>query len=153
MGRLQGVKIDTEHFQENDTVEDMRLEIERLKAEVRDARVEAEVAKATAEAIVIGDGNLSAVEELALKNHEENVLKRQDVGETKIAVKMATELNTISGTIHEKEKMAEQMIRERESMETLKAHFSEAMKSLQDEVEILNQERTGLLEKIEVSVT
>ena len=149
MGRLQGVKIDTEHFMENETVEDMRLEIERLKGELCDARVDAEVAKATAEAIVIGDGNLSAVEELALQNHEENVKKGDDIGQTKIAVKMATELNTISGSIHEKEKMAEQLSRERESMETLKAHFSDAMKSLQEEVKVLNQERTGLLQKIE----
>ena len=35
MGKLQGVKIDVQHFQENDTVEDMRLEIQRLKEEVR----------------------------------------------------------------------------------------------------------------------
>ena len=81
---------------------------------MRDARVEAEVAKATAEAIVVGDGNLTAVEEMALKNHEENVMKSDDVGQTKISVKMATELNAISGNIHEKEKMAEQLYRERE---------------------------------------
>ncbi|GMH67828.1 hypothetical protein TrST_g13517 [Triparma strigata] len=149
MGRLQGVKIDTEHFQENETVEEMRLEIERLKGEVRDARVEAEVAKATAEAIVVGDGNLTAVEEMALKNHEENVLKSEDVGQTKISVKMATELNAISGNIHEKEKMAEQLFRERESMETLKSHFTEAMKSLQEEVEVLNNERSSLISKID----
>ena len=73
MGRLQGVKIDVEHFQENDTVEDMRLEIQRLKSDLHDARVDAEVAKATAEAIVVGDGNLSVAEEMALRNHEEKV--------------------------------------------------------------------------------
>ena len=138
---------------ENETVEDMRLEIERLKGELRDARVEAEVAKATAEAIVMGDGNLTVVEELALKNHEENVRKGDDVGQTKIAVKMATELNTISGSIHEKEKMAEQLSRERESMETLKAHFSDAMKSLQEEVRMCEERNDELKRNINVAST
>jgi hypothetical protein len=53
---------------------------------------------------------------------------------TKATVKMATELNEISGNIQEKEKMAAQLEKERESMQTLKSHFTDAMKSLQDEV-------------------
>ena len=61
---------------------------------------------------------------------------------------MATQLNEISGTIQEKERMANQLLKERESMETLKTHFTDAMKSLQDEVELLNSERAQLLDKI-----
>ena len=34
-------------------------------------------------------------------------------------------------------------------MENLKSHFTEAMRSLQDEVEVLNSERSTLLSKIE----
>jgi hypothetical protein len=79
MGRLQGVKIDVEHFQENDTVEDMRLEIHRLKEELQDAKVDAAVAKATAEAVVMGDGDLSAAEEMALRSQEEGTRENDEV--------------------------------------------------------------------------
>ena len=152
MGRLQGVKIDVEHFQENDTVEDMRLEIHRLKEALQDAQIDAAVAKATAEAVVMGDGDISAAEEMALRSQEEGAKENYEsdapAQATKATAKMATELNEISGNIQEKEKMATQLEKERESMQILKTHFTDAMKSLQDEVEVLNQERSQLLDKI-----
>jgi len=157
MGRLQGVRIDVEHFQDNDTVEDMRLEIQRLKEELQDAKIDAAVAKATAEAVVMGDGNLTAAEEMALRTQEEQAAENDEnsapAQATKATVKMATELNEISGNIQEKEKMAAQLEKERESMQTLKTHFTDAMKSLQDEVEVLNQERSQLLDKINAKPT
>ena len=42
--------------------ENLRKEVLRLKGEIREACVDAEVARATAAAVVMGEGNLSAVE-------------------------------------------------------------------------------------------
>ncbi len=129
----------------NDLVAELREQIEGLKRDRDRADADAAVAKATATAVVMGDGNMTAAMEIALRNAGED---EDEEEESESPASMASELNTISSKIAEKEELSSQLVKERESIETLKAHFQSAMRSLQEEVDVLSGERENLMEKL-----
>lgn len=120
--------------------ENLRKEVLRLKGEIREACVDAEVARATAAAVVMGEGNLSAVEQVALSSVEEGLPSEEDSDGIKNE-ELSAELVAVSSSLEKKEAMAVQINKERDLMDHLKGHFEEAIRRLQEEVDTLASEK------------
>jgi hypothetical protein len=153
IAKNQGVNLPTEFTANAEScklAEKLRNEATELKSQLQHALSDAAIARATAAAIIAGDGSLSAAEEIALAseevgspdgNHRKSTADSGDNG------KLAAELVTVSGEIEQKEAMAMQMNKERELQEVMQSHFEGALKSLQEEVGALMTERETLLAK------
>ena len=142
----------------------LRRELYELKEVLRDSQTDAEVARATAAAVIAGDGDLSTAEHLALAgeealapggckndnattaNDDDNV---NDGGSSEdTSTKLSAELMAVDCEIDRKEELAARMSKERECMDQLKVHFESALHRLQDEVDVLSSERESLLQKV-----
>jgi kinesin family protein 4/21/27 len=157
VAKSQGVNLPTEFTVNAEScklAERLRNEAAELKSQLQNALSDAAIARATAAAIIAGDGSLSAAEEMALAsaevgsldeegddNHENSTADCGDGG------KLAAELIAVGGEIEQKEAMAMQMNKERELQEVMQSHFEGALKSLQEEVDALMTERETLLAK------
>ncbi|CAB9520959.1 Kinesin-like protein [Seminavis robusta] len=144
--------LDGENSNETDTntmdlVAELRKEIASLKSDLHDALADAAVARATAAAVVANSGDLSFSAESMDSCDDDTVMMDPEADkETKLA--LTAELVAVSGGIEAKEAMAIQINRERECMEAMRHHFENAVKSLQEEVEVLAAERSTLIEKV-----
>ena len=132
-----------ENVAESDIVHERRVEIGALRKQLREAQEEAAMAKITARAVVMGDGDLSVAQEMALRNAPDD--EDDDSEETAArAAEMTSELNQLSGDVIEKERALLLLSKEKENMDNLKTHFLSAMKSLEEEVTVLNFEKHHL---------
>ena len=159
-GEDEKSELDLSHSNSNSNnsnlITDMRHEIQMLKVELENARVDKSIARATAQAVVMGDGNLTLAAQLALSNAHSGAEAEAeaeldvDTDTTRDPdVRLASELNTINGEIQHKEHMEKKLNMEREAMNTLKGHFEGCMARLTEEVEALSTERNVLLDKLE----
>jgi len=134
----------------------LRRELSQLKEDLRESQTDAEVARATAAAVVAGKGDLSATEHLALVKDEAMVGADETSGgsnngdghSNNESSQLSAELLAVDGEIDRKEAMAAQMNKERECMDALKHHFEEAVQRLQEEVDTLSSERETLVKKV-----
>ena len=141
----------------------LRRELADLKEQLRDSQTDAEVARAMAAAVIAGEGDLTAVEHLALAGDEalvsgENGNKcditaanddnENDDGSSEHTNKLSAELVAVDDEIGRKEELMGQMAKERECMDALKGHFQSALRRLQEEVDVLSSERESLLKKV-----
>ena len=127
-------------------ITDMRHEISALKKELEDARIDSKIARATASAIVVGDGNLTAAAQIAILDSNDEEIEEESTNPYND--KLVSELNALSGDIQHKVDMEKKLQKERETMETLKGHFEGAMERLTDEIDALNQEKNVLMAKM-----
>jgi len=153
----QGIDLPEKASEEEDIVSQLRNELSNLRSELQEAVEDAAVARATAAAIVAGDGNLTEAEKLALasvdevessegtSNEDEECLRKEQCKQ------LTSELLNVSSGIEKKEAMISQMNRERECMEAMKTHFENAVRSLQDEVGALSAEKKSLMVKVQSS--
>lgn len=157
IAKSQGVNLPTEFTANAEScklAERLRNEAAELKSQLQHALSDAAIARATAAAIIAGDGSLSAAEEIALASEE--VVSPDEEGDNNHgnstadcgdSGKLAAELAAVGGEIEQKEAMAMQMNKERELQEVMQSHFEGALKSLQEEVDALITERETLLTK------
>jgi len=134
---------------ENNIVSQLRNQLTECKAELLEARTEAVVARATAGAILAGNGDLSTIEETIMNSGDALLLaspSKEDVARNN--EQMTTELSAVSATIEQKEAMVLQMNKERACMGNLQHHFENSLRLLQTEVDALTTERDGLVVKI-----
>jgi len=136
---------------ELDILSIQRKEIAELKKQLIETETDADVARATAAAVVQCGGDLKAAEEFSYEtignvdSDEENTPKRMRKTE-----KLSSEIIAMSSGIESKETMALQMVKEGECFDrTLKEHFVSAIAHLQDEVDTLSSERAQLMAKVE----
>jgi len=142
-------------------VTQLRRELSELKEQLRDSQTDAEVARATAAAVIAGDGDLTAAEHLALAGEEALVSggyedggdvadddNENEVGGSEHSSKLSAELMAVDGEIDRKEELMGQMAKERQCMDALKGHFQSALQRLQEEVNALSSERESLLQKV-----
>ena len=146
-----------------DLVAQLRKEVSDLKADLREALSDAAVARATAAAIVAGNGDLDAVtqqhsstitsSDSSYPHKDDTATSGEDDDDDSESQKeeqmaLTAELLALSGGIEAKEKMVAQANKERECMEAMRSHFENAVKSLQEEVDSLSEEREDLLSKV-----
>jgi len=133
----------------------LRKQIETLKQDLREALADANLARATAAAIIAGNGDLSSItaDQLADNNkdttddddNDSNVDIATRDAEKEAQQAMTAELLAMSGSIEKKEAMALQLCKERETMRSL---FENAVKSLQEELETLSAEKDQLIMQV-----
>ena len=128
----------------------LRSEIINLKSQLHESNVNAEVLRAIAAAIVNGNGDIDAAENLAIASSQQDD-ETNDTENSSGARNMSVELMAMSGSIEEKEAMISQLNRERECMEAMRSHFESAIHSLQAEVETLSNEKNSLIERLKKS--
>lgn len=128
-------------------IESLREEVLDLKTRLNDVNVDAEVSRSVAAAILKVHGNVDAVEVLSITNHIDQNCDKPSESQI-LSEEISEELITMSGSIENKEAMINQMTRERDCMEAMKSHFESAIQSLQNEVEVLSNERKTLIEKV-----
>ncbi|KAL3939667.1 MAG: hypothetical protein SGBAC_005644 [Bacillariaceae sp.] len=127
-------------------VQQLREEVEETKTREAEARVDAEVSRATA-ALIISNGGELKVENMVLPLETED--NEEGLDESEDGAQLASELLCISGTIDKKEEMVKKAILEKQCMEAMKSHFEGALQNLQAEVETLSVEREELLSVVD----
>ena len=157
IAKSQGVHLPTEftaNVESRKLAERLRNEAAELKSQLQNALSDAAIARATAAAIIAGNGSLSAAEEIALASEGVGILDEEGDDNHGNSTdycgdngKLAAELVAVGGEIEQKEAMAVQMNKERELQEVMQTHFEGALKSLQEEVDALTTERETLLAK------
>lgn len=125
-------------------VEELRAEVGSWKAREAEARLDAEVARATAASVISQGGNLQAVEESILDIHEETENLESLEACLQDESSLAAELQSVNGNIEKKEEIVRKSILERQCLEALKSKFEEALQSLQDEVDTISSEKKEL---------
>ncbi len=135
--------IEEDNMQMLSVVENLRKEVLKLKDELREAGIDAEVSRATAAAVLNGKGDLKVAETIAMVNNTSNEESIQDFDSN-----LSAELVAMSGSIERKENMIRSANQERDCLETLRSHFEGALKALQDEVQVLSSEKEGLQHQI-----
>ena len=125
-------------------VEELRAEVGSWKAREAEARLDAEVARATAASVISQGGDLQAVEESILDIHEETENLESLEACQQDESSLAAELQSVNGNIEKKEEIVRKTILERQCLEALKSKFEEALQSLQDEVETISSEKKEL---------
>ena len=147
-----------EEERKGDLVTQLRRELAESREECRESQTDAEVARATAAAVVAGGGDLSAAEHFALAGEEMADAVKAATGTGRSSSgggadgedgsnqssELSAELVAVDGEIDRKEAMAAQMNKERECMEGLRSHFEEAFNRLQLEVDALEKEKNTL---------
>lgn len=140
-GRLQSLNM----------VNELRKELIEIKNKLREAELDAEVSRATAGALLNGKENMSIAETMAFvsdsSQHVEKFANCKD-GNEESAERLSAELNSMSGSIEEKEEMIKSMNKEKDCMSAMQSQFESAIQSLQEEVGILSAEREDLLSKL-----
>eukprot|EP00559_Dactyliosolen_fragilissimus_P008513 CAMPEP_0184869670 /NCGR_PEP_ID=MMETSP0580-20130426/34905_1 /TAXON_ID=1118495 /ORGANISM="Dactyliosolen fragilissimus" /LENGTH=939 /DNA_ID=CAMNT_0027371301 /DNA_START=266 /DNA_END=3085 /DNA_ORIENTATION=+ len=131
-----------------DIIKTLRNEIFLLKERLSEAEIDTAVSQATAAAILSSEGDIDAAQTLfnAHEGEIEDIGNNDEINAKKD--KLTSELISMSCKIEEKEAMMVQMYKERECMEAIKIHFENAVKSLQDEVNMLSSERDILVDKM-----
>jgi hypothetical protein len=129
-------------------VKKLRGELSDLKAREAEARVDTEIARATAATVIrIGEGDLSTVEDFILQQGTDD-LNRKRIDEdmtSKEEVLIAKELLAVNGSIEKKEEIVKKALLEKKCIEDLRSHFEGALQNLQSEVETLSKERGDLM--------
>lgn len=126
-------------------VDDLRKEIISLKEKASEAGIDAEVSRAAAAAVLNGKGDIMMAAKMSIME-ESNDYECDDFHDD--SSRLSAELVAMSGSIENKENLFEQANREHQNLESLRSHFEGALKSLQDEVEILSSERELLISQI-----
>lgn len=127
-------------------VQQLREEVEEMKSREAEARIDAEVSRATA-ALIISNGGELKVENMVLPMETED--NDEGLDESEDGAQLASELLCISGRIDKKEEMVKKVILEKQCMEAMKSHFEGALQNLQAEVETLAVEREELLSVVD----
>jgi len=154
LAQEQGVALSEEMKEdssgENGLVGQLRNQLAECKAQLLEARTEAAVARATAGAIIAGNGDLSGIEEKIMNGEEAAGMlaspSKED--EDRDNEQWTTELSAVSATIEQKEAMVMQMNKERSCMDNLQLHFENSLRLLQTEVDALTAERDELMVKM-----
>eukprot|EP00550_Attheya_septentrionalis_P002547 CAMPEP_0198286518 /NCGR_PEP_ID=MMETSP1449-20131203/5588_1 /TAXON_ID=420275 /ORGANISM="Attheya septentrionalis, Strain CCMP2084" /LENGTH=1430 /DNA_ID=CAMNT_0043984289 /DNA_START=169 /DNA_END=4461 /DNA_ORIENTATION=- len=150
--RSQGLPVPNNDTFEEDVklTDELRKEIADVRERLNAAVTDAEIARATAAAVVAGNGDLVSAEEFALaySNIDEEESVDDSHTEESSNAKLAAELVSMSSGIDGKEILILQMNKERECMETMKSHFESAIGRLHEEMEVLSSERETLKSKI-----
>jgi len=135
---------------ENGIVSELRNQLVEFKAELLEARTEAAVARATAGAVIAGNGDLTGIEETIMNSEEVMAMEASPSKEAQVQdnEELTTELSSVSATIEQKEAMVMQMNKERACMDNLQHHFENSLKVLQTEVDALTSERDELTVKL-----
>ena len=132
-----------------DLVSELRNQIMCLQQEKEAAETDAAMSRATAAAIVTKGGDLEVTEEVMLA--EGGIIfdfDKDDKCDKEDEEKLTRELILMNGNIDQKEAMMIQMEKENATLAALRSHFEGAIGSLQEEVDVLTNEREELLSKI-----
>ena len=136
-----------------DLVSQLRHQLADCKAELLEARTEAVVARATAGAIIAGNGNLNNIEDVVSSSDEvgvggDDTLEEDDEQHVKDNEQLTTELSSLGASIEQKEAMVLQMNKEKACRDHLQLHFESSLKLLMTEVDALTAERDELVLKM-----
>ena len=142
---------DEENKENESVILQLRSEIQQLNLQLQESREDAAVARATAAVIISNNGDLRASEDANIVS----VVSQDDVEDDeserrKLNEKLTSDLVAVNNEIEQKEAMALQSNKEREAMNALRSHFEEALKSLEEEVDVLTSERQDLKLKMEM---
>ena len=122
-------------------VQKLRQEIAEWKQRESDALIDAEVARATAAAVVSADGNVSEENLILLDTASEE----DEEANAEATAQLTTELLCLSGDIDTKEEIVRKALLESQLIEKMKSNFESALQTLQMDVEKLSTERDNLL--------
>ena len=132
-----------------DLVSELRNQIMCLQQEKEAAETDAAISRATAAAIVTKGGDLEAAEDVMLAEGGSIFdLDKDDKNDKEEEEKLTHELILMNGNIDQKEAMMIQMERENATLLALRSHFECAIGTLQEEVDVLTNEREELLNKV-----
>ena len=123
---------------------DLREELRIAREKLFQAGIDAEVSRATAAAVLSGNGDLDVAETIALGCGESDENAHVDDSDFSISA----ELHAMSGSIEQKEIMYQNANHEHECLEAVRVHFEGALEVLQDEVEALSTEKEQLINRI-----
>ena len=135
-----------------DLVSQLRHQLVDCKAELLEARTEAVVARATAGAIIAGNGNLNNIEDMISSSDDigggDDTLEEDDERHANNNEQLTTELSSLGASIEQKEAMVLQMNKEKACRDHLQLHFESSLKLLMTEVDALTAERDELVVKV-----
>ena len=133
---------------ENETgniVARLRSELEGCRAELREARTDAAVARAVSGAVLSSGGN---VDDLAPSDLAAASAESEEADGDGASEQITSELSAVSATIEQKEAIVAAMARERACRDGLQQHFEASLRALLQEVDGLTAERDALETRI-----
>ncbi len=133
-----------------DLLESLREELHKVKEKLFQAGVDAEVSRATAAAVLNGNGDLNIAETIAMESTD-SVYDNEHIDESELS--MSAELHAMRESIEQKEILYKNANQEHESLEAVRAHFESALEALQDEVEVLSTEKEQLMLRMQKEVS
>ncbi|EJK44296.1 hypothetical protein THAOC_37176, partial [Thalassiosira oceanica] len=126
----------------------LRGELEGCRAELREARTEAAVARAVSGAVLSSGGN---GDDLAPSDVVAAAAEAEEDGGDGTSERITSELSAVCATIEQKEAIVAAMARERACRDGLQQHFEASLRGLQQEVDGLTAERDALEARIAAS--
>lgn len=119
----------------------LREELHIAKEKLFQAGIDAEVSRATAAAVLTGNGDLNVAEKVALTSDHSDENEHTDDSD----FSLSAQLHAVSGSIEQKEILFRNANQEHECLEAVRAHFENTLETLHHEVEALSTEKEELM--------